>query len=95
MLLPGQATVTLADLSQLRVETTDLSERDVARVAVGQPVNVFVDALGVNIPGRVARIAPEATVVAGDPVYAVIIDLDSQPPGLHWGMSAEAQIQVR
>jgi len=38
MALPGQAVLTLADLSRLRVETTDLSERDVARVAVGQAV---------------------------------------------------------
>ncbi len=33
---PGQPLVALADLAHLRVETTDLSERDVPRVAVGQ-----------------------------------------------------------
>ena len=93
MALPGQVALTLADLSRLQVETTDLSERDVARVAVGQPVSVFVEALGAEIPGRVARIAPQATVAGGDTVYAVVIELDHLPPGLRWGMSAEVQIQ--
>lgn len=92
MVLPGQAVVTLADLSRLRIETTDLSERDVARVAIGQPVTVFVDALGAEIPGRVTRIASQATVVGGDAVYAVTIDLDHQPEGLRWGMSATVDI---
>ena len=55
---PGQVVATLADLSQLQVETTDLSERDVARVAEGQPAAVFVEALGVTLPGHVTRIAP-------------------------------------
>ena len=60
MVLLGQTAVTLADLSRLRVETTDLSERDVARVAAGQPVVVYVEALGTEIPGRVVSLAPQA-----------------------------------
>ena len=92
MALPGQAVLTLADLSRLRVETTDLSERDVARVALGQPVSVYVEALGSEITGRVASIASEANVVAGDVVYAVIVDLDTLPQGLRWGMSARVEI---
>src|SRR5690606_28879498 len=51
---PGQGALVLADLSQLQVETTALSERDVVRVQEGQPVTVFVEALGEDIPGRVA-----------------------------------------
>jgi HlyD family secretion protein len=92
MVLLGQAVVTLADLSRLQVETTDLSERDVARVAVGQPVTVFVEPLNADIPGRVLRIAPQANVVAGDVVYTVVVELDEQPSGLRWGMSAEVEI---
>ena len=45
MVLPGQVAAALADLSHLRVETTDLSERDATRVAVSPSVSVFVDAL--------------------------------------------------
>lgn len=92
MVLAGQVLLTLADLAHLQVETTDLSEVDVAQVAVGQPVVVIVEPLGVEIQGRVARIAPQANVIGGDVVYAVVIELDSQPAGLRWGMSAEVEI---
>ena len=33
---PGQPLVTIGDLGQLQIETTDLSETDVARVREGQ-----------------------------------------------------------
>jgi multidrug efflux pump subunit AcrA (membrane-fusion protein) len=91
--LPGQAVITLADLSELRVETTDLSERDVAQVAKGQIVLVYIEALNVDVPGRVVRISPQADVVGGDVVYAVVIELDEQPPGLRWGMSVEVAFE--
>lgn len=90
--LPGQAVVTVADLSQWQVETTDLSERDVARVALGQPVTVFVEALNAEMGGRVRRIAPQATLLGGDVVYTVIVDLETPPAELRWGMSAEVEI---
>lgn len=91
--LPSQTVITLADLSDLRVETTDLSERDVAQVSVGQIVSIYIEALNVDVPGRVVRISPQADVVGGDVVYAVIIDLDEQPPGLRWGMSVEVSFE--
>jgi multidrug resistance efflux pump len=90
--MPGQVVVTLADLSLLRVETTDLSERDVAGVSVGQRASVYVEALGAEIQGRVAGVAPQATTIGGDVVYAVYIQLDEQLPGLRWGMSADVEI---
>ena len=92
MVIVGQAALTLADLNRLQAETTDLSERDVVRVKVGQPVNVTVDALGQEIPGRVARIAVQASVIGGDVVYTVLVDLDDPPPDLRWGMSVEVEI---
>ncbi|MCP4165940.1 MAG: HlyD family efflux transporter periplasmic adaptor subunit [Chloroflexi bacterium] len=92
MVLSGQTVLTLADLDRLQVETTDLSERDVGRVAIGQPVVVFVKALNTDIPGRVLSIAPQATIIGGDVVYAVVIELDEHPPGLRWGMSADVDI---
>lgn len=92
MVQPGQPVLTLADLSRLQVETTDLSERDVARVVMGQPANVYFEALGLEIGGRVARIAPQANVVGGDVVYTAVIELDEQPASLRWGMSVEVDI---
>jgi multidrug resistance efflux pump len=90
--LRQQAALTLADLDHLRVETTDLSERDVARVAAGQPATVYVEGLGQDIQGRVVRIAPQATTLGGDVVYKVVIELDHQPSGLRWGMSVDVEI---
>lgn len=89
---PGAAVVTLADLDRLQVETTDLSERDVALVTIGQPASVLIEPLNVEVPGRVVRIAPQANTIGGDVVFAVLIDLDEQPDALRWGMSAEVKI---
>jgi HlyD family secretion protein len=92
--VPGQIVLSLADLSSLRAETTDLSERDVSRVAIGQEATVYVEALGAEIEGRVANISPQANTVGGDVVYTVAVDLDEEPPGLRWGMSAEVDIST-
>jgi len=92
LVLPGQAALTLADLDHLQVETTDLSERDVARVKQGQAVTIYVEALNTDLPGRVLRIAPQASVIGGDVVYTVVIALDEQPADLRWGMSVDVEI---
>ncbi len=89
---PGQVVLALADLSRLQVETTDLSERDVARVAPGQTAIVYVEALGEEIEGRVTGIAPQSTTIGGDVVYTVYVELGEQPPGLRWGMSADVEV---
>jgi RND family efflux transporter MFP subunit len=88
-----QAVLTLATLDALQVETTDLSERDVPNVQIGDPVNVFVEALNINISGKVINISPKADIVGGDVVFKVTIAPDQQPEGLLWGMTAEVEIQ--
>ena len=89
--IPGQVVLVLADLDHLRVETTDLSERDVPQVAVGQKVSIFIEALGKTINGQVSAIAPLADTLGGDVVYRTTIDLDAHPPDLRAGMSVEVQ----
>lgn len=91
----NQVVLTLADLNSLEVVTTDLSERDIARVKIGQSVTVQIEALDVKIPGKVIRISPRAETVGGDVVFPVTIALDEQPQGLLWGMSAEVEIQTK
>ena len=93
--LPGQTVLALADLGHLQVETTDLSERDVDRVAVGQQATVYVEALGLEITGQVARIANQASKIGGDVVYTVVVELDEQPSDLRWGMSVDVGITTR
>jgi multidrug resistance efflux pump len=89
----GVPVITLADLDHLQAETFDLSERDVAFVQVGEAANVLIEPLLVTVPGRVARVAPQANIIGGDVVYTVLVDLDEQPVGLRWGMSAEVTIE--
>jgi len=84
--------LTLADLRDLQVETTDLSEQDVDRVSVGQKATVYVEPLGMEIEGKVTRIASQASTLGGDVVYTVVVELDEQPPGLRWGMSVEVDV---
>ena len=92
IVMPGQVVLTLAEMHHLRAETTDLSERDVARVQVGQEATVSVEALGVDVGGRVALISPLASTLGGDVVYTVVVDLDEQPQGMRLGMSVEVEI---
>ena len=94
MVQPGQVVAVVADLAHLQIETTDLSEKDIARVKVGQKASVYVEALGEALDGRVAAIAPRAERLGGDVVYTVTITLDSVPAALRWGMTAEAHIST-
>jgi multidrug resistance efflux pump len=89
--IPGQPVIVLADLDNLRAETTDLSERDIPKVEIGQPVTVFLEALNQTVTGRVSEISPLADTLGGDVVYSTKIDLDTSIPGLRAGMSVEVQ----
>jgi HlyD family secretion protein len=88
----GQTVLTLATLDQLQLETTDLSERDIAKVKIGAPVNIFMEALEETFTGKVVRILPKANTVGGDVVFEVTISFDDQPKDLLWGMTAEVTI---
>ena len=92
---PGQVVLVLADLNHLQIETTDLSERDIVNVKIGQNAKVDVKALNQNFNGKVIAISPMADKVGGDVVYQVTIELDSQPQGLMWGMSVDVEIQIK
>jgi multidrug efflux pump subunit AcrA (membrane-fusion protein) len=89
--LPGQPVLVLADLQNLQVETSDLSERDVPGVELDQPVTVFIRALNEDVNGRVIAIAPLADTLGGDVVYQITIELEELPEGLRAGMSVEVR----
>jgi len=91
---PGQVVIDIANLDNLQIETTDLSELDVATVKVGQPASVYVEALDKEFPGVVTAISPISDTLGGDVVFKVTIKLDEQPQGLLWGMSADVTINV-
>jgi HlyD family secretion protein len=86
---PGDVLVVVNDLSRLLVETTDLSERDVPGVSLGQEAAVHIEALDQDVTGRVTAISQAAEILGGDVVYRTTLELESPPPGLRPGMSVE------
>ncbi len=88
--VPAQPLIVISDTDHLQVETTDLSERDVPKVQVGQQVSVFVEALNETLSGKVILISPVSSTLGGDVVYKTTIELDRPfPAGLRAGMSAD------
>ncbi|NJN44267.1 MAG: HlyD family efflux transporter periplasmic adaptor subunit [Anaerolineae bacterium] len=90
---PGQPVIILADLNNLQVETTDLSEIDVARIAVGDTAILTFDALPDSVEGIVTRISPKSAQGSGVN-YTVTIDMSSVPDGLRWGMTAFVDVEL-
>jgi len=91
---PGQPVLLLADLEHLWVETTDLSEIDVARISEGTEATLTFDALpDVVVQGKVFRIAAKAGGGSGVN-YKVIIELSEIPTKIRWGMTAFVDIIV-
>ena len=91
---PGKVAIVLGDVANMQIETTDLSERDVPNVSIGQAATIYIEALDTTIKGKVTSVSPISDIVGGDVVYKVKVALDEQPAGLLWGMSAEVHIQT-
>jgi len=87
----GKTGITVIDPLHLHVETTDLSERDVANVKVGQEVAVTIKPLNQTTKGKVTAISPQADTLGGDVVYKTFIQLDTLPDGALPGMSVTVE----
>lgn len=90
----GSPIITLLDTSQLEFHTTNLSERDLDRVAPGQPVQVTLKTYPNDvIDGSVLRIGTQATGTVGDAaVFPVIIAISSEELDIRPGMTGRAEI---
>ena len=95
MAVPQQPVLVIADLSHLQIATTDLSEREIANVQVGQTATTRLKAFDTDLTGKVIAIAPRSTQSNGDTVFKVTIELDHPPMGLMWGMTGDVNIVVR
>ena len=91
---PGQVVIVLAKLDNLRIDTTDLSELNVAAVEIDQSATVYVEALDTELHGTVTAISPVSGTLGGDVVFRVTIQLDEKPKELLWGMSADVEIKT-
>jgi HlyD family secretion protein len=92
--LPGSVIMTVADMSTLLAEV-EVSEVDVVDVALGQPAEVTVDALGTEPQrGRVAEIATSGRKDAalGTIRFRIKVALDNPHPDLRPVMTAKVAI---
>ena len=92
---PGQPLITLGDLNTLHIETTDLDEIDVARIAEGQIATLTFDAVpDLTLTGQITHIALMAELGTGGVNYTVVIDPGELPPQIRWGMTVFVDIDV-
>jgi multidrug resistance efflux pump len=85
---PGVPVAVLADFSQWKVETDDLTEIEVPDIFVGQKVTVTPDALPeLELSGTVEYISDLFEEKRGDVTYTARIKLDESDPRLRWGMT--------
>jgi HlyD family secretion protein len=88
----GTAMFTVADLKSLIIRV-NLNEVDIAKVCVGQPVRVTLDAYPQKIfTGKVRFVAPAAKVVDKIKVFEIEVALDQLDESFRTGMSANVEI---
>jgi RND family efflux transporter MFP subunit len=88
----GTALFTVADLKSLIIRV-NLNEVDIAKVAVGQPVRITLDAYPQKLfTGRVSFVSPSAELVEKIKVFKVEITLDELGAHFKTGMSANVEI---
>jgi len=87
-----QPAAVVVDLSKYHIDIT-VDEIDIAKVKVGQEVNVTLDSLpGVEVKGKVVRISPTSRLVNGVVSYDVRVDVAATDAELRSGMTANASI---
>lgn len=89
--LEDSKTAQIADLSQLIVEAW-IDEVHINKVAVGQSVKIFNDAIKDHLTGRIESIAPVAVIRNNVPKFAVKIEIDNSENQLRSGMLINAEI---
>jgi len=88
----GTVLFTVADLKSLIIRV-NLNEVDIAKVGVGQPVRITLDAYPQKIfTGKVSFVAPSAELVEKIKVFKIEVALDELGESYKTGMSANVEI---
>lgn len=86
---PATPAMVIADLSNWKIETDDLTELDVVKLREGDSVTITFDALPeLHLPGKIVQIKPLGGERQGDVVYTVVASLEQLDPRLRWNMTA-------
>jgi multidrug efflux pump subunit AcrA (membrane-fusion protein) len=90
---PGAGVIELQDISHWKIETKNVSELEIGRIAIGQEVQATVNAFrSETLNGRVVEIHPDGVVQQGDVTYTLIIELDATALNLRPGMTVQVVI---
>lgn len=91
----GMPIATLADSESVQFHTANLSERDLAYIRPGQPVDITLKSYaGQVIEGTVAYVVPQASGQVGDAAtFTVVINIEDPALDLLPGMTGRAEIQ--
>ena len=85
--------MTMGGLLGWLIETLDLSELEVVRIAVGDRATITFPALpDLTVTGQVDFIQVRGTSADGGVVFAVAVHPDQTNPQLRWNMSATVRI---
>jgi HlyD family secretion protein len=88
----GTVLFTVADLKSLIIRV-NLNEVDIAKVNVGQPVRITLDAYPQKVfTGKVSFVAPSAELVEKIKVFKIEVSLDELGESYKTGMSANVEI---
>ena len=91
---PGTPVITVANISDWQVETTDLTELDVVRVRPGDKSTLTFDAVpDLTLTGKVAKVKQLGVTKQGDITYTVTVIPDKQDEHLRWNMTASVKIE--
>jgi HlyD family secretion protein len=89
----SSAAFSLVDLSGLQFKTTNLTERDVAKIQVGAPVTIRLKPYEDEFTGKVSAVLSQSSGTQGDTaLYTVLINLDPTQNKLLPGMTGQAEI---
>lgn len=85
----GAPVMVVADLTAWVVKTDNLSETQIAAVAVGDPVEVTLDALpDLKLTGEVTHINARYEEKRGDITFTVTVQVNEVDPRMRWGMTS-------
>lgn len=91
---PETRIVSVADTAFWMIETTDVTELEVVKLAVGQNVSFTADALpDVTMTGTVTEISGSSILQGGDVIYTVRIHVPYVDPRVKWGMTVEVTFE--
>lgn len=93
---PGAPAITVVNEEAFHI-TVNVDEIDIAQIAVGQPVDITLDALpGTPVEGVISEVAPTSASTGGVVTYLVTINIEPVAGVvLRPGMSANASIVVQ